>query len=147
MAKHVFDTGVASKAQQRRSPTEIPAVNYLNNPIPGGVLGWLNRVRTRHSLKHNPYIVRAGRIRPGSKTNRQLWREVSSILLLEYKYWVQVLHKNRKLISEGRGYLCEHPKVGGLPFRCNNVFLGGEWNNFSSFWDPFIESIRFVYLK
>ena len=142
MARHVYETGLQSKARQRQAPTEIPAVNYLNNPIPGGVLGWLNRVRTRHALKHNPLIQKRGRIRPGSKSNRALWREVSTVLLLEYKYWTQVLRKNRQLMSKGQGYLCEHPKIGGLPFRCNNVFLGGEWSNFSAFWEPFIEAIR-----
>ena len=142
MAKHVYEIGVQSKAQQRQSPTEIPAVNYKNEPIPGGILGWLNRVRTRRILKQNPHHPRLGRIRPGSKSNRQLWRETSTILLEEYKYWVKQLHKNRVLISEGRGYLCKYPKIGGLPFRCNNVFLGGEWSQFSSFWEPFIDAIR-----
>ena len=144
MAKHVYETGVQSKAQQRQSPTEIPAVNYKNEPIPGGIFGWLNRVRTRRLLKHNPNLFRGGRLRPGAKSNRQLWREASSILLSEYKYWTQKLHENRRLMSEGRGYLCEYPKIGGLPFRCNNVFIGGEWSQFASFWEPFIESIRFA---
>ena len=145
MAKHVYEAGVQSKAQQRQSPTEIPAVNYKNQPISGGILGWLNRVRTRRLFKNNSLLEsqRGGRIRPGSKSNRQLWRNASAVLLAEYQYWVKKLHENRKLMSEGRGYLCEYPKIGNLPFRCNNVFIGGEWSQFSSFWEPFIESIRF----
>ena len=99
MASDVFQTGLESKARQRQSPTEIPAVNYLNDPIPGGILGWLNRVRTGHLLKHNKLIPRCGRIRPGSKSNRQLWKEVSQILLLEYKYWTSQLHENRRLMA------------------------------------------------
>lgn len=144
MAKHVYEAGVQSKAQQRQSPTEIPAVNYKNQPISGGILGWLNRVRTRRLFKKNPFLEphRGGRIRPGSKSNRQLWRDASTVLLAEYQYWVKKLHKNRELMSEGRGYLCEYPKIGNLPFRCNNVFVGGEWSQFASFWEPFIESIR-----
>ena len=144
MASDVFRTGLESKARQRQSPTEIPAVNYLNDPIPGGILGWLNRVRTGHLLKHNKLIPRCGRIRPGSKSNRQLWKEVSHVLLLEYQYWTSQLHENRRLMAEGRGYLVKYPKIGHLPFRCNNVFLGGEWSHFSSFWEPFIEQMRYL---
>ena len=143
MAKHVFQVGLESKARQRHTPTEIPAVNYLNQPIPGGLLGWVNRVRTRHCLKHNPHIQRQGRLRPGSLSNRQLWREASRYLQLEYDYWVQVLHENRQKMAEGRGYLVRYPKIGDLPFRCNNVFLGGEWSHFASFWEPFIAKIRY----
>ena len=143
MAKGVFEAGLKSKAQQRQSPTEIPAVNYKNEPIPGGILGWVNRVRTGHCLKHNPQIRRQGRLRPGSLSSRQLWREASRFLLLEYDYWVEQLHRNRKLMAEGQGHLVKYPKIKNLPFRCNNVFLGGEWSHFSAFWEPFIELIRF----
>ena len=144
MAKGVYEAGLQSKAQQRQTPTEIPAVNYRNEPIPGGILGWVNRVRTGHLLKHNSEITRQGRIRPGSRSNRQLWREASKILLKEYEYWTKQLQQNRKLMAEGRGYLVKYPKIKDLPFRCNNVFLGGEWSHFSRFWEPFIESIRQV---
>ena len=144
MARDVFETGQASKLQNRTHPTEIPAVNYLNQRIPGGIHGWVNRVRTRHLLKHNPELVRKGRIRPGSMSTRQIWREASKILLSEYRYWVKVLHENRKLMAQGHGYLVQYPKISHLPFRCNDTFLGGEWSHFSSFWDSFIEELRFV---
>ena len=143
MAQHVFKTGLNSKENNRTHPTEIPAVNYLNQPISGGILGWVNRVRTGHLLKHNPKITRGGRIRPGSRSNRQLWREASHILIAEYEYWSDVLKANRHLMSTGRGYLVKYPRIGHLPFRDNDVFLGGEWSQFSSFWDPFISSIRY----
>ena len=142
MAKGVFEAGVKSKAQQRQSPTEIPAVNYKNEPISGGVLGWVNQVRTGHRLKHNKRLKRQGRIRPGSRSNRQLWREVSRILLCEYEHWSEQLRQNRALMAEGRGYLVKYPKIKDLPFRCNSVFLGGEWSHFASFWEPFIEMMR-----
>ena len=142
MAHDVFKTGLASKAQNRSQPPEIPAVNYLNQPISGGILGWVNRVRTGHLLQHNPYLVRQGRLRPGSQTTRQVWREASKILLTEYRHWVEVLKENRKLMAQGRGYMVRYPKIGHLPFRCNDTFLGGEWSHFSSFWDSFIEEMR-----
>ena len=142
MAQDVFKTGLDSKERNRTHPTEIPAVNYRNQRIPGGILGWVNRVRTRHALPHNPNLVRGGRLRPGAQTTRQVWREASKILLSEYRYWVDVLKENRKLMAQGRGYLVRYPKIGHLPFRCNDTFLGGEWSHFSSFWDSFIEEMR-----
>ena len=145
MARDVFETGQASKQQNRTCPPEIPAVNYLNQRIPGGILGWVNRVRTRHLFRPNPDIVRGGRIRPGSMSTRQVWREASKILLAEYRYWVNILQRNRQLMAQGRGYLVQYPKIGHLPFRCNDTFLGGEWSHFSSFWDSFIEELRLVF--
>ena len=142
MAENVFKTGLESKEKSRSNPTEIPAVNYLNQPIPDGILGWVNRVRTRHLLGHNPNLTRGGRIRPNSRSNRQIWREASKILLEEYRYWVKVLHENRKLMAQGRGHMVRYPKIGDLPFRSNDVFLGGEWSKFSSFWDSFISEMR-----
>ena len=141
MSEHVFSTGESLRAHNQKPP-EIPAVNYQNKPISGGLLQWVNRVRLRYLFKYNPYIVRGGRIKPGSRTNRQLWREASRILLAEYKYWSQKLIVNRRYISTGRGFLVEYPKVCHLPFRDNDVFVGGEWSNFGDFWDEFIESMK-----
>ena len=142
MSDHVFKEGESRRKTGDRRPIEIPAVNYLNKPISGGLLHWVNQVRLRHRLKYNPYIVRGGRIRPGGRTNRQLWREVSKILLAEYRYWSEKLKTNRDLMSTGRGYLVEYPKIGNLPFRDNDVFVGGEWSHFSSFWDEFIDGLK-----
>ena len=144
MADHVFSVGESLRNSSEQRPTEIPAVNYQNKPINGGLLHWVNQVRLRHKLKYNPYIDRLGRIRPGGRTNRQLWREVSKILLAEYRYWSEKLKTNRELISSGRGYLVEYPRIGNLPFRDNEVFLGGEWSHFSTFWNSFIEDLKYV---
>ena len=142
MSDHVFSVGESLRNATEKKPIEIPAVNYENKPISGGLLQWVNQVRLRHKFKYNPYIVRGGRLRPGGRTNRQLWRETSQILLAEYRYWSERLHRNRELISTGRGYLVEYPKIGNLPFRDNDVFVGGEWSNFRSFWDEFIEGLK-----
>ena len=123
-------------------------MNYKNEFINGGILAWVNSVRTGKRLKYNPYIqhnLRGGRFRPGGKTNRQLWREASKILLAEYQYWAEKLESNRELIQSGRGYLVEYPKIGNLPFRSNDTFLGGEWSHFSGFWESFIEQLKLVF--
>ena len=142
MAENVYQAGQAHRERAEKDPIEIPAVNYENKPIPGGLLNWVNLVRLNRKLKYNPYIVRGGRIRPGGRTNRQLWKEVSRILLAEYKYWSFKLHTNRQLMSSGRGYLVEYPKLSNIPFRDNEVFLGGEWSHFSEFWDEFIDNMK-----
>lgn len=122
--------------------SEIPAVNFENKPISGGLLQWVNQVRMKRRLKANPYINRGGRLHPESRSNRQLWKEVSRILLAEYKFWSEKLVSNRELISSGRGYMVEYPKIGNLPFRDNDVFLGGEWSHFSEFWQEFIDGLK-----
>ena len=142
MAKKVHDVGLEQKQKTDKSPPEIPAVNYKNEPINGGIRQWVNLVRLGRKLKYNPYITRGGRIRPGGRTNRQLWKEVSQILLAEYKYWSLKLKENRKYMSLGLNYLVEYPKIGNLPFRSNDVFLGGEWSHFSKFWDEFIDQMK-----
>ena len=142
MSEHVFSTGESLRTDRHRGSQEIPAVNYQNKPISGGLLQWVNRVRLRHHLKYNPYIQRGGRIKPGGRSNRQLWKEVSRILLAEYRYWSEKLKRNRELMATSRGYLVEYPKIGNLPFRDNDVFLGGEWSHFASFWDEFIDQTK-----
>ena len=142
MADGVFKAGQNHRERAEKDPIQIPAVNYENKPLSGGLLNWVNLVRLGRKLKYNPYIVRGGRIRPGGRTNRQLWKEVSRILLAEYKYWSQKLVTNRKLISEGRGYMVEYPRIGNIPFRDNDVFLGGEWSHFSEFWEEFICAMK-----
>ena len=142
MSEFVYKEGEKHRSKTENSPTEIPAVNYENKPIPGGLLQWVNLVRLNRKLKYNRYIVRGGRIRPGGRTNRQLWKEVSRILLAEYRYWSEKLHHNRQLLATGRGFLMEYPRIGNLPFRDNDTFLGGEWSHFASFWDEFIEQMK-----
>ena len=142
MAEHVFAAGHEYRERAERDPIEIPAVNYQNKPLSGGLLHWVNLVRLGRKLKYNPYITRGHRIRPGGRTSRQIWKEVSRILLAEYKYWSLKLQSNRQLMSSGRGYLVEYPKIGNIPFRDNDVFLGGEWNHFREFWAEFIESMK-----
>ena len=142
MAEHVYQVGLAHRERAERDPIEIPAVNYENKPIPGGLLNWVNLVRLNRKLRYNPYIVRGGRIRPGGRTSRQIWKEVSRILLAEYRYWSKKLIYNRELISQGRGFMVEYPKIGNLPFRDNDVFLGGEWSHFREFWDEFIDGMK-----
>ena len=142
MAECVHQTGLKQREAAEKSTLEIPAVNYRNEPISGGLLQWVNLVRLNRKLKYNPYITRGGRIRPGGRTNRQLWKETSRILLAEYKYWSLKLKSNRQLMAQGRGYLVEYPKIGNLPFRDNDTFLGGEWSKFSCFWDDFIEQMK-----
>ena len=142
MSDHVFNVGESLRSSTNKKPVEIPAVNYANKPITGGLMHWVNQVRLRHRLKYNPYIDRGGRHRPGGRSNRQLWKEVSYILLAEYRYWSEKLQTNREFISSGRGYLVEYPKIGNLPFRDNDVFVGGEWSHFASFWDQFVEDLK-----
>ena len=79
MAKFVYEEGERIRRQRDRGPPEIPAVNYKNEPINGGLMHWVNLVRLNRKFKYNPYIKRGGRLRPGGRTNRQLWKEVSSI--------------------------------------------------------------------
>ena len=142
MAKCVFDAGQKQREAAEKVPPEIPAVNYENKPISGGLLQWVNLVRLNRKLKYNPYIARGGRIRPGGRSNRQLWKMVSQILLAEYKYWSLKLKSNRQLMAQGRGYLVEYPKIGNLPFRDNDTFFGGEWSHFRHVWDDFIEQMK-----
>ena len=142
MAEHVFQAGQKYRARAEKDPIEVPAVNYENKPLSGGLLYWVNLVRLNRKLKYNPYIVRGGRILPGGKTSRQIWKEASRILLAEYRYWSEKLVINRQLMSQGRGYLVEYPKIGNIPFRDNSVFLGGEWSHFREFWDEFIDAMK-----
>ena len=142
MAEFVYDAGQKHRHALDNNAPEIPAVNYRNEFISGGILTWVNSVRTGKRLKYNPYIMRGGRFRPGGKTNRQLWREASKILLAEYRYWSEKLETNREMIRTGRGYLVEYPKIGNLPFRSNDTFIGGEWSHFSGFWESFIEQLK-----
>ena len=143
MAEFVYKEGEKIRNQAERSPPDIPAVNYENKPISGGLLQWVNLVRLNRKLKYNKYIVRGGRLLPGGKSNRQLWKETSRILLAEYRYWSEKLVSNRQLMASGRGYLVEYPQIGNLPFRDNDSFLGGEWSHFSSFWDEFIDGMKY----
>ena len=142
MAEGVHRAGLEQREAAEKTSPEIPAVNYRNEPISGGLLQWVNLVRLNRKLKYNPYITRGGRIRPGGRTNRQLWKETSRILLAEYKYWSLKLKSNRQLMAQGRGYLVEYPKIGNLPFRDNDTFLGGEWSHFGCFWNDFIDQMK-----
>ena len=119
MAEFVYKAGEAHREKAEKAPIEIPAVDYKNKPISGGLLQWVNLVRLNRKLKYNRFITRGGRIRPGGRSNRQLWKEVSEILLAEYKYWSLKLKSNRQLMAQGRGYLVEYPKIGNLPFEFN----------------------------
>ena len=142
MAEFVHDTGRKQREAAEKTSLEIPAVNYRNEPLSGGLLQWVNLVRLDRKLKYNRLIERGGRIRLGGRTNRQLWKEVSRILLAEYQYWSLKLKSNRQLMAEGRGYLVEYPKIGNLPFRDNSTFLGGEWSHFREFWNTFIDEMK-----
>ena len=142
MSEFVHKVGQDHRDRQNQGPTEIPAVDYKNRPLKNGLLDWVNSVRLNRRFKYNHLIPRGGRIRPGGRTNRQLWKEVSRILLAEYKYWSLKLKYNRQLMAQGRGYLVEYPKISNLPFRDNAVFLGGEWSHFACFWNEFIEAMK-----
>ena len=145
MSEFVHKTGQEHRDRQNQGPPEIPAVDYKNRPLKGGkdgLLNWVNSVRLNRRFKYNHLIQRGGRLRPGGRTNRQLWKEVSRILLAEFKYWSLKLKQNRQLMAQGRGHMVEYPKVSDLPFRDNSVFLGGEWSHFSCFWDEFIDLMK-----
>ena len=142
MAEFVHKAGHEQREAAEKTSLEIPAVNYKNEPISGGLLQWVNLVRLDRKLKYNRLIERGGRIRLGGRTNRQLWKETSKILLAEYKYWSLKLKSNRQLMAQGRGYLVEYPKIGNLPFRDNATFLGGEWSHFREFWNTFIDEMK-----
>ena len=121
-----------------RARRKIRAVDYRGRPFPGGLLGWVNAVRTGHYFADNPRIERGPVIKGGERTNFWLWNFVSQTLLHEFDYWTEVHKKNATVDPKDTRY----PDISKLIFRNSDDFVGGLWCDFEKYWQRFVDEMR-----
>ena len=117
---------------------KIRAMNYLGEEFPGGLLGWVNAVRSGRYFSDNPEIVRGPHINSGERSNFWLWNYVSDVLLAELNYWTKV-HKMNKDLDPSKA---KYPDITKMIFRHTDDFVGGLWTDFSKHWEPFVHEMR-----
>ena len=129
-----------SVSNLKRGRRKIRAVDYLGRPLPNGLLGWVNSVRSGKYFGDNPKINRGPAIKCGEKSNFWLWNFVSDTLLAEFDYWSDVHKTNATVKPEDTRY----PDISKLVFRHSEDFVGGLWCDFESHWQKFIDEMRLV---
>ena len=113
-------------------------MNYQGKPFPGGLLGWVNAVRSGKYFGDNPKIDRGPVFVSGEKTNFWLWNFVSQTLLSEFDYWSDVHKQNAGKDPKDTRY----PDVSKLIFRHSEDFVGGLWCDFEQYWQRFVDEMR-----
>ena len=134
MTKIIHESVMKVKKGRRK----IRAVNYMGQPFPGGLLGWVNSVRSGLYFRDNPKIDRGPVFKSGEKSNFWLWNFVSTTLLCEFDYWSEIHKQNAKVKPEDTKY----PDISKLIFRNSDDFVGGLWCDFEGHWQRFVDEMR-----
>ena len=117
---------------------KIRAIKYNGEEFPGGLLAWVNCVRSGQYFSDNPKIDRGPSFVSGEKTNHWLWNYASTVLLCEFEYWSVVHKQNQNVPSEEVRY----PDINQLIFRHTEDFVGGLWSDFHKHWSKYIDEMR-----
>ena len=134
MTKMIHD----SVSKIKRGRRNVRAVNYHGQPFPGGLLGWVNSVRSGRYFKDNPKIERGEEFKANEKSNFWLWNYVSETLIHEFDYWTEWHKTNQSLPPEETKY----PDITKMIFRHSDDFVGGLWSDFSKHWTRFVDEMR-----
>ena len=129
-----------SVSKLKKGRRKIRAVDYKGRPLPNGLLGWVNSVRTGKYFSDNPKINRGPAFTSGEKSNFWLWNFVSETLISEFDYWTEVHKKNATVDPKDTRY----PDISKLIFRNSDDFVGGLWCDFERHWQRFIDEMRYV---
>ena len=121
----------------KKGRRNVRAINYKGEPFPGGLLGWVNSVRTGQYFPDNKRISRGPALASGEKTNFWLWNYVSETLIHEFDYWTEWHEQNKKLKPEDTKY----PDISKMIFRHSEDFVGGLWTDFSKHWQRFVDEM------
>ena len=132
-------TQAASKNKNRI----IRAQNYKGESSANMLRNWVNSCRISERFPDNIQIQRGPKLEHDEWTNHQLWQYVSATLQSEFHYWTKVEIINRSLPEERKKEV-RYPKLGDLIFRHNDDFVSGLWSDFSEYWQPFIDEIRYL---
>ena len=132
-----------SVADMKKGRRKIRAVDYQGRPLPNGLLGWVNSVRSGKYFGDNPKINRGPVFKSGEKSNFWLWNFVSDTLISEFDYWSDVHKLNATVDPKDPRY----PDISKLIFRHSEDFVGGLWCDFESHWQRFVDEMRLeIYL-
>ena len=134
MTKIITDSVSNIKKGRRK----IRAVDYLGRPLPNGLLGWVNSVRSGKYFGDNPRINRGPVFKSGEKSNFWLWNFVSDTLISEFDFWSEVHKNNAKVDPKDTKY----PDISKLIFRHSEDFVGGLWCDFEKHWQRFVDEMR-----
>ena len=134
MTKIIQDSVIRVKKGRRK----VRAVDYRGQPLPNGLLGWVNSVRSGVYFGDNPKINRGPVFKCGEKTNFWLWNFVSETLICEFDYWTEVHKQNAHVDPKDTRY----PDISKLIFRHSEDFVGGLWCDFEQHWQRFIDEMR-----
>lgn len=122
----------------KKGRRNVRAMNYRGEPFPGGLLGWVNSVRSGKYFPDNHRIERGPMFKTGEKSNFWLWNYVSETLIHEFDYWTEWHQKNKKLPPEETKY----PDISKMIFRHSEDFVGGLWSDFHKHWERFVDEMR-----
>ena len=127
-----------SVSKVKKGRRNVRAVNYKGEPFPGGLLGWVNSVRSGRYFSDNPKIERGCEFKAGDRSNFWLWNYVSETLVHEFDYWTEWHKVNKNLPPSDTKY----PDISKLIFRHSEDFVGGLWTDFSKHWMRFVDEMR-----
>ena len=127
-----------SVSKIKRGRRKVRAMDYTGSEFPGGLLGWVNAVRSGKYFGDNPDIDRGPRFVSGEKTNFWLWNYVSEVLISEFHYWTKV-HQENKTMDPAK---TRYPDITKMIFRHTDDFVGGLWTDFSKHWKTFVNEMR-----
>ena len=130
----IIQDSVATVKKGRRN---VRAMNFKGEPFPGGLLGWVNSVRTGRYFPDNTKIERGKALVSGEKSNFWLWNYVSETLIHEFDYWTEWQKVNKTLKPEETKY----PDISKMIFRHSDDFVGGLWSDFSKHWQRFVDEM------
>ena len=128
----------SSVSKVKKGRRNVRAMNYKGEPFPGGLLGWVNSVRSGRYFADNPKINRGCEFKAGEKSNFWLWNFVSETLVQEFDYWTE-WHKINKTLPADQ---VKYPDISKMIFRHSEDFVGGLWTDFSKHWMRFVDEMR-----
>ena len=117
---------------------KIRAVRHDGTEFPGGLLGWVNNVRSGVYFSDNPNVSRGDSFTSGERSNFWLWNFVSETLLAEVDFWTKIHKANQKCDPSQSRY----PDLEKLIFRHPDDFVGGLWCDFEKHWQKFVDEMR-----
>ena len=130
-------------AAKKNKARVIRAQNHLGESSANMLRNWVNSCLSGQRFPKNRFIKRGPKIEHDQWTNHQMWEYVSETLQFEFRYWSTVEKLNRELPADQK-IQAEYPKLEDLIFRHNEDFTAGLWSEFSEFWQPFIDELRYL---
>ena len=144
-----FRLKLRQKALQKRHKGPIRAINSSNQPV--SLVAWLNSVYSGQRFFYNSDLIllplvagrrtkrdSSGRPVRRQLTNHEMWLETCEILNAMVHYWSVPL----KGLPSNDYRRHNNPLVTDLVFRHCDDFRAGCWNEFRSFWLPYIAMLE-----